>query len=76
MNSITNTWNVIKSIITIKNLSSDITKSLSYNDLTITNKVEISNIFNNYFTTTAEKAKENINCSHKYFSDFLKKKEL
>ena len=43
----------LKGII-IKNLSSDIPKSLSYNGLTITNKVEISNIFNKYFATIAE----------------------
>ena len=72
MNNIKNTWQGIKSIITIKNLRSDIPKSLSYNGLTITNKVEISSIFSNYFTTIAEKAKENINPSHKQFSDFLK----
>ena len=72
MNNIKNTWKRIKSIITIKNLSSDIPKSLSCNGLTITNKVEISNIFNNYFTTIAEKAKESINPSHKHFSEFLK----
>ena len=45
MNNIKNTWKEIKSIITIKNLLSDIPKSLSYNGLTITNKVEISSIF-------------------------------
>ena len=72
MNNIKNTWKRIKSIITIKNLSSDIPKSLSCNGSTITNKVETSNIFNNYFTTIAEKAKENINPSHKHFSEFLK----
>ena len=47
MNNTKNTWKGIKSIITIKNLSSDITKSLSDNGLTITNKAEMSNIFNN-----------------------------
>ena len=72
MNNIKNTWKGIKSIITIKNLSSDIPKSLSSNRSTITNQVEISNVFNNYFATIAEKTKENINPSHKHFSDFLK----
>ena len=28
---------------------------------------KISNIFNNYFATIAEKTKENINTSHKHF---------
>ena len=36
------------------------------------NQVEISNVFNNYFATIAEKTKENINPSHKHFSHFLK----
>ena len=72
MNNIKNTSKGIKSIITLKNLFPDIPKSLSCNGLTITNKVEISNIFNNYFATIAEKTKENINPSHKHFPDFLK----
>ena len=71
MNNIKNTWKGIKSIIAIKNRS-DIPKSLSYNGSTITNKVEILNIFKNYFATVAEKTKGNINASHKYFSDFRK----
>ena len=72
INNIKNTWKRIKTIIAIKNLSSDIPKSLSGNGSTITNKVEISNIFNNYFATIAEKVKVNINLSHKNISDFLK----
>ena len=36
-----NTWKGIRSIITIKNLSSNIPKNLSSNSLTISNKVEI-----------------------------------
>ena len=72
MNNIKNTWKRIKTILAIKNLSSDIKKSLSGNGSTITNKVEISNIFNNYFLIIADKTKENINPSHKHFSDFLK----
>ena len=72
MNNIKNTWKGITSITAIKNLSSDIPKSLSCKGSIITNKVQISNIFNNYFATTAEKTKENINPSNKHFSDFLK----
>ena len=53
-----NNWKIIKHIITIKNFSSDIPKSLSCNASTITSKVEISNIFNNYFATIAEKIKK------------------
>ena len=72
MNNIKNTWKGIKSILTIKNISSDFPKCLSSNGST--NQVEISNIFNNYFASIAEKTKVNINYSHKHFSDFLKDK--
>ena len=74
MNNIKNTWKGIKSILTIKNTSSDFPKCLSSNGSTFTNQVEISNIFNNYFASIAEKTKVNINYSHKHFSNFLKDK--
>ena len=60
MNNIKNTWKGIKSIITIKNLSSDIPTSLYSNGSTITNQVEVSNVFNNYFATIAEKKQKKI----------------
>ena len=47
-------------------------KELSRHGSIITNQIEISNVFNNYFATIAEKAKENINLSHKNISYFLK----
>ena len=46
MNNIENTWKEIKSILTIKNISSDFPKCLSSNGSAFTNQVEISNIFN------------------------------
>ena len=49
MNNIKYTWKRVKSIITIKNTTSDFPKYLSPNGTTFTNQVEISNIFNNYF---------------------------
>ena len=60
MNNTKNTWKVIKSIVTIKNTWSDFPKSLSSNGSTFTNQVEISNIFNNYFASIAEKTKLSI----------------
>ena len=60
MNNIKNKWKGIKSILTIKNISSDFPKCLSPNCSTITNEVEISNTYNNYFASIAEKAKVNI----------------
>ena len=74
MNKIKNTWKGIKSILTIKNISSDFPKCFSSNGFSFTKQVEISNIFNDYFASIAEKAKVNINYSHKNFSDFLKDK--
>ena len=64
MNNIKNTWKGIKSILTIKNISSDFSKCFSSNGFSFTNKVEISNIFNDYFASIAEKTKVNINYSH------------
>ena len=64
MNNIKNTGKEIKSIMTIKNLCSDIAKNLSFRGSTITRKVKIWNIFNNYFAAIAKKTKENVNCSH------------
>ena len=74
MNNIKNTWKGIKSILTIKNISSDFSKCFSSNGFSFTNQVEISNIFNDYFASIAEKTKVNINYSNKNFSDFLKDK--
>ena len=74
MNNIKNTWKGIKSILTIKNTSSNFTKCLSSNGSIFANQVERANIFNNYFALIAEKTKVNINYSHKHFFDFLKDK--
>ena len=66
MSNIKNTWKEIKSFITIKNLSSDISKSLYLSGPSITNQEEISNVFNNYFATIAEKTKESIPINQRY----------
>ena len=66
------TWKAIKSILTIKDISIDIPKSLSVDGATISNPLAVSHIFNNYFSSIANKTKLNISFSHKHFSDFLK----
>ena len=71
-NNIKNTWKGLKSILNMKNISADITKTLTVNGATISNPMEISNIFSNYFSSIATKTKLNISFSHKHFSDFLK----
>ena len=54
-NSIKNTWKGIKSIITIKEISAGIFQSLSVDTATISNPMAISGIFNNYFSSIANK---------------------
>ena len=71
-NNSKNTWKGIKSILSIKPNPSDIPKILYANDSTITNPVEIANVFNNYFSSIASQTKVNIKYSHKQFSHFLK----
>ena len=70
--SIKNTWKGLKSILNIKNISAENPKTLTVNGTTISNPMEISNIFINYFSSIATKTKLNISFSHKHFSDFLK----
>ena len=75
-NGIKNIWKGLKSTLNIKNISVDIPKTLLVNGTTISNPMEISNIFHNYFSSTATKTRLNISFSHKHFSDFLKKIDL
>ena len=71
-NDIKNTWKGSKSILTIKNISADIPKSLSVYGTTISNPMAIWNVFKNYFSSIDNKTKLTISFSHKIFSDFLK----
>ena len=66
-NKIKNTWKGIMLILSIKPNPSDIPKILNANDSTITNPVEIANVFNNYFSSIAAQTKVNIKHSHKHF---------
>ena len=65
-NSIKNTWKGIKSILNIKSISADIPKSLTVDGTTISNSMAISNTFNSYFSSIANKTKLNISFSHKH----------
>ena len=71
-NSIKNTRKGLKSILNIKNISAEIPKTLAVDGTTTSNPMEISDIFNNYFSSIATKTKLNIAFSHKHFSDFHK----
>ena len=71
-NNIKNTWNRIKSLISVKTVASSVPTVLSLdNGDTITNPYDIANTFNNYFASIAETTKTSIKYSHKYFSDYL-----
>ena len=74
-NNIKNTWKGIKSLISLKSLSSSVPAILPLdNGDTITNPYDIANTFNNYFASIAETSKKIIKYSHKHFSDYLSNK--
>ena len=62
-NNIKNTWKGIKTIIFIKNITTTIPHSIELNNRIITDPTAMSNVFNNYFTSIAEKTKSNIEFS-------------
>ena len=64
-------WKGIKSIITLKDITSSVPRTISQGENLITNPYDIANIFNNYFSSVADTAKENIKYSHEHFSDYL-----
>ena len=70
-NNIRNTWKRIKTIISIKNITTTIPHSVEFNNRTITDPTTMSNVFNNYFTSIAEKTKLNIKFSPKHYTDYL-----
>ena len=59
-NNIKNTWKGIKSILNIKIISTEFPKTLTVDGTTISNPMETSNIFNNYFSSIASKKKLNV----------------
>ena len=71
--NIKNTWKGIKSLISLKTVSSSIPTVLSLDNRgTITNPYDIANTFNKYFASIAETTKKSIKYTHKHFSDSLK----
>ena len=70
-NNIRNTWKGIKTIISIKNITTTIPHSIEFNNRTITDPTTTSNVFNNYFTSIAEKTRLNIKFSPKHYTDYL-----
>ena len=64
-------WKCIESILTLKDITSFVHRTISQGENLITNPYDITNSFSNYFSCVAGTAKENINYSHKRFSDYL-----
>ena len=56
----------------MKNAISTVSRTLYHGHNTITNPCEFGNVFNNYFASIADTAKQNINYSHKHFFEYLK----
>ena len=69
-NNIKSTWKGIKPLITLKDISTSIPRTLNHNNKTVINPVEIAIIFNKHFVSIAEKARASLNYSHKYFSEY------
>ena len=67
--NIKNTWEGIKSLISLKTVASSVPTvlSLDYGE-TITNPNDIANTFNNYFVSIAETTKKIL---HNHFADYL-----
>ena len=53
--NIRNTWKRIKTITSIKNITTVIPHSTEFNNRTITDSTAMSNVFNNYFISVAER---------------------
>ena len=68
-NNIKNTWKAIKTIISIKNITSTVPHSSEFNYRT--DPTGMSNVFNNYFASIAKKTNSNIKFSPKYYTDYL-----
>ena len=61
-------WKGIKSIITLKEITYSVPRTISQGENLITNPYDIANIFNNYLPSVSDTAMENIKYSHKHFS--------
>jgi len=65
------TWKGIRNIINLKSKSESSPKSITHNNVTMTDPVDISNAFNDYFTSIGKSVQSNIPSSIKHFSNYL-----
>ena len=66
-----NIWKGIRSLIALKHSLASNIYMLTHKAATVTDPLHIANIFNDYFSSIAEKTKANIKFSNKSFQDFL-----
>ena len=71
LNNLKNKWKGIRSLIAIKHSPASNIHMLANKRATVTDPLHIANIFDDYFSSTAEKTKANIKFSNKSFQDFL-----
>ena len=71
MNNIKNTWKEIRNLISWQQSASSYIHFLSQVNKTVSNPKKIANIFNDYFSITAEKLKGKVRFSNKSFDEFL-----
>ena len=71
-NNIKNVWTVFKSFLSIENIPVDNPKSAYIDGTTISNPMAISNVFNNDFSSIANKTNLTISCLDKHFLIFFK----
>ena len=71
LNNLKNIWKGIRSLIAIKHSPASNIHMLTHKGATVTDPLNIANIFNDYFSSIAEKTKANIKFSNKSFQDFL-----
>ena len=64
-------WKGIRSLIAVKHLSASNIHMLTHEGATVTDPLHIANIFNDYFSSIAEKTKASIKFLNKSFQDFL-----
>ena len=71
LNNLKNIWKGIRSLIAIKHSPASNIHMLTHKGATVTDPLHIANIFNDYFSSIAEKTKANIKFLNKSFQDFL-----
>ena len=65
LNNLKNIWKGISCLIAIKHPPASKIQMLTHKGATVTNSLYIANIFNDYFSSIAEKTKANIKFSNK-----------